>query len=213
MCGRWGAWWLRVFKSIHVPTSNELFADNTAEFAKTIQAYMDAVDANGQRGGWEAGRRALEAARKPGAQLFTTPEWLLITVFMGLPGTKTPKTAAQAREQLQALKQLYTRTGHRYFLLNEALAEVVRQLKAIDDSDNSWTAGVLKKLFEVRKDPSRSLGRHAREAAVLMGFKQKPEYVKFLSADEDGTLSLPRGTSYEEFAAAMLANAYGPYPF
>jgi hypothetical protein len=68
-------------------------------------------------------------------------------------------------------------------------------------------------MFEVRKDSTPPLGWRAREAAVLLFFSNHSEYKKFLSKDENNDWVLPRGTSYDEFASSMLANAYGPYPF
>ena len=204
-------WSVKRFKLAELPSAEAFTADNAAEIAATIQAYMDAVDAEGKRGGWRAGRRALDAARKPGEALFTTSEWLLVTLVMGLSGT--PKTAAATKALLDGLKQQYLDTGRPDYLFEQVVAFVTQQLKEVDQSDNWFSAGILQKMFEVRQDPTPPIGWRARELAVLTAFKQSPEYVKFLSVDDDGSFSLPRGKSYEEFAAAMLANAYGPYPF
>lgn len=206
--GRVLVWAVKLFKLAELPTIAELTTDTTAEVAKTIQAYMDVVDAAGKRAGWHAGQRVLAAARKPGEVLFTAPNWLLVTLVMGLPGA--PASASETKALLDRLKQQYLETGKPDYLFNQAVAEATRQLREIDSGD-AWFAGILQKMFEARKDPS--LGWRARELAVLTAFKQKPEYVKFLTADEDGSLSLPRGDSYEEFAASMLTNAYGVYPF
>lgn len=206
--GRVLVWAVKRFKLAELPTIADLTADNTAAVAQTIQAYMDLGDAAGKRGGWQAGKRALDAARRPGEVLFTTPNWLLVTLVMGLPGA--PATGREVQALLDRLKQQYLETGKPDYLFNQAVAEATRQLREIDSGD-AWFAGILQKMFEARKDPS--LGWRARELAVLTAFKQKPEYVKFLTVDEDGSLSLPRGDSYEEFAASMLTNAYGVYPF
>lgn len=209
--GRLLVWAVRAFKLAELPAAEAFTADNTAEIAATIQAYMDTVGTDGKRGGWRAGKKVLDAARKPGEALFTTPEWLLVTLVMGLPGT--PTTAAETTALLDKLKQQYRDTGRPDYLFEQVVAYVTQQLEAVDQSGHWLSDGILQKLFEVRKDPTPPLGWRARELAVLTAFKQSPEYVKFLSVDDDGSLSLPRGKSYEEFAAAMLANAYGPYPF
>jgi hypothetical protein len=199
---------VKLFKLAELPTITELTTDTTAEVAKTIQAYMDTLDAEGNRSGWRAGKKALDAARKPGEILFTTPNWLLVTLVMGLPGA--PATASEVHALLNRLKQQYLETGKPDYLFNQAVAEATRQLREIDTGD-AWFAGILQKMFEARHDPS--LGWRARELAVLTAFKQRPEYVKFLTVDDDGSLHLPLGKSYEEFAASMLTNAYGVYPF
>jgi hypothetical protein len=199
---------VKLFKLAELPTVAELTADNADEVAQAIQAYMDLGDFEGKRGGWRAGKRALDAARKPGEILFTTPNWLLITLVMGLPGA--PAAASDVQSLIDRLRQQYLETGKPDYLFNHAVAEATRQLREIDSGD-AWFAGILQKMFDARKDPS--LGWRARELAVLTAFKQKPEYVKFLTVSADGSLSLPRGDSYEEFAASMLTNAYGVYPF
>lgn len=209
--GRLLVWAIRLFKLAELPAAEAFTADNTAEIAATIQAYMDASGKDGKRGGWRAGKTVLEAARKPGEALFTTPEWLLVTLVMGLPGT--PNNAADTKAMLDRLKQQYRDTGRPDYLFEKVVEFVTQKLKEVDQSDSWFSAGILQKMFDVRKDPTPPIGWRARELAVLQAFKQSPEYVKFLSVDDDGSLSLPRGKSYEEFAAAMLANAYGPYPF
>lgn len=210
--GRVLLWLLRWYK-VSIPSADVIFNTDVAGIAKQVQAAMDAVDANGKRGGWAAGKAVIDAARKPGAQLFSTPEWLLVTLFMGLSGSLAPRTAADAKQKIAALKQQYTLTGRPDYLFGAVMAEALKQLEAADKTGNRWTAGILKKMFEIRDDSSIAIGRHAREQAVLMVFKQHPEFAKFLTVGADGSLSLPRGKSYEEFAASMLANAYGPYPF
>lgn len=199
---------VQLLKLAKLPTMAELTADNTADVAQVIQAYMNLGDFEGNRGGWRAGKRALDAARKPGEILFTTPDWLLVTLVMGLPGA--PGKVSDAQALLDRLKQQYLETGKPDYLFTQAVAEATRQLREFDAS-NAWFAGILQKMFDARKDPS--LGWRARELAVLTAFKQNPAYVKFLTVAEDGSLSLPRGDSYEEFAASMLTNAYGIYPF
>lgn len=211
--GRVLVWTARLFKVADIPSSDALFADNTAEIAARIQSYMDAVDGAGKRVGWRAGKAILDAARKPGEILFQLPEWLLLTLFMGLPGTKTPQTVSAAKAALDGLKQKYLETGRPDYLFAQAVASAVAQLQAADEAGNWLTAGVLKKLFETRRDPTPPLGWRSREAVVLLVFKNNPAYAKFLTVENDGSLSLPRGTSYEEFAASMLTNAYGVYPF
>lgn len=205
LLGRMSVWAIKLFKLADLPTIADLTTDNTTTISATIRAYMDAA---GKHGGWQAGKRALDAARKPGEALFTTNEWLLVTLIMGLPGA--PATAVETKALLEKLKQQYLDTGRPGYLFEQAVAEATRQLKEIDTSD-SWFAGILQKMFEARLDPS--IGWRARELAVLTAFKQKPEYLKFLTVADDGSLSLPRGDSYEEFAASMLTNAYGIYPF
>jgi hypothetical protein len=211
--GRLLLWALRYFKQAAIPSSDVLLADNTAVIAATIQAAMDATDANGRRQGWRAGKEALDAAREQGKLLFEYPEWLLITVLLGLPGEKTPRTSAAAQAVINSLKQQYRESGRPDYLFSQVVQTATQQLQTTDEAGNWLTAGVLKKMFEARSVSSPPLGWRTREAAVLMVFRQNPTYHKFLSVEKDGSLSLPRGKSYEEFAAAMLANAYGPYPF
>lgn len=193
-----------------VPTSEELAADKSVEVANQIRAAMDAVDANGNRAGWRAGKAVLDSARQPGVILFSVPAPLLVTVFMGLTGTKTPATSAAAAELLDRLKDVYTQTGHPDFLFDQCVRTATEQLKNADEHGHWMSNGILKKMFEARLDPS--LGYRAREAIVLAFFEKNDEYKKFLRQNDDGSFALPNGVSYETFAQNMLANAYGPYP-
>lgn len=199
------------WKFAELPTSDELTADKTEEVARNIQVAMDAIGEDGQRGGWKAGHAVLEAARKPGEALDMLPEGLMITVLMGLPGIKTPQTSFLAMQLLHKLKQQYYETGQPNYLFAQVVEFAEKKLIEADNAGNWLSDGILKSMFAARVDPS--LGHRAREAAVLMFFQQNDEYKKFLRQDADGSFSLPAGKTYEEFAAAMLANAYGPYPF
>lgn len=200
---------VKLFKLAELPPIETLTTDQTEAITARIQAAMDVVDAAGRRAGWRAGKRVLDTAREPGKVLFTTPDWWLVTLVMGLPGA--PATASETTALLNKLRQQYVETGRPDYLFNETVAYVVRQLHAVDKTDQWFSNGILQAMFDARKDPA--LGWRARELAVLTAFKQKPEYVKFLTVGDDGSLSLPRGDSYEEFAASMLTNAYGIYPF
>lgn len=204
---------IRQWKLADIPTSDELVADKTEEVARKIQVAMDAVGDDGQRGGWKAGYAVLQEARAPGEALTLFPEGLMVTVIMGLPGIKTPHSSFLATQLLHALKQQYHETGQPDYLFAKVIEFATKKLRDSDNTGNWLSSGILKKMFEVRKDSSLSLGRHAREVAVLAFFQQNEEYKKFLEVAEDGKLSLPAGDDYESFAAGMLANAYGPYPF
>lgn len=203
---------IKRFNFAALPTADDLTKDNTAEISQKVKAAMDAVGPDGKRGGWIAGKAVIDEARKPGAALADMPEGLMVTLFMGLPGKTTPQTSFLATQLLHSLKQKYYETGHPDYLFSQALSAAEAELRKADDWGGCF-GGVLQAMFNARQDPTPPLGWRARELLVLTGFRQFPEYVKFLSVDADGTLLLPRGKSYEEFAAAMLANAYGPYPF
>lgn len=202
---------IRAWKFAELPTSDELTADKTEDVARNIQIAMDRIGDDGQRGGWKAGHAVLEAARQPGEALNMLPEGLMITVLMGLPGLKTPQTSFLAMQLLHALKQQYYETGQSNYLFAQVVEFAKQKLIEADNSGNWLSDGILKKMFESRRDPA--LGHRAREAVVLTFFQQHEEYKKFLRLEDDGSFSLPAGKDYEEFAAAMLANAYGPYPF
>lgn len=203
---------IKRFNFVALPTADDLTKDNTAEIGQKVKAAMDAVGPDGKRGGWIAGQAVIDAARKPAAALDAVPEGLMVTLFMGLPGHTTPQTSALATSLLRALKQKYYETGQPHYLFSQALAAAEAELRKADDWSGCF-GGVLQAMFNARQDPTPPLGWRARELLVLTGFRQFPEYVKFLTVDANGKLLLPRGKSYEEFAAAMLANAYGPYPF
>jgi hypothetical protein len=206
LLGRVLVWLLVRLKLAAIPASDTLFADNTATIVAAVRTALDA-------GGWRAAQAVIDAARKPGEALFALPEWVATTLLLGLPGSLTPPTPEIARRRLADLKRQYAEAGEPSFLFTHVHAELVRQLQAADTAGNRFSAGILQKMFEVRKDPTPPLGWRARELAVLTAFKQYPEYLKFLGVDKNGSVTLPRGTSYEAFASAMLANAYGPYPF
>lgn len=203
---------IKRFNFAELPTADELTKDNTADVSAKVKEAMDAVDAAGKRGGWVAGKAVIDAARKPGEALTSLPEGLMVTIFMGLPGRTTPQTSFLATQLLHSLKQKYYETGHPSYLFSQAVETAEKELRKADEWGGCM-AGTLQAMFDARKDTGISIGWRARELAVLTAFKQFPEYSKFLSVDDDGDVSLPRGKSYEEFAAAMLANAYGPYPF
>lgn len=194
-----------------LPTADELTKDNTVEVSEKVKKAMDAIGPDGKPGGWLAGKAVIEEARKPGAALNDMPEGLMVTIFMGLPGRTTPQTSFLATQLLHSLKQKYYETGQPDYLFAQAIAIAEKELRKADEW-GGCLGGVLQAMFDARKDPTPPLGWRARELLVLTGFRQFPEYIKFLTVEDDGDLSLPRGKSYEEFAAAMLANAYGPYP-
>lgn len=201
------------FNFAKLPTAEELTADNTAEITEKIRAAMDQVSSDGKRGGWVAGKAVLDAARKPGEALTALPEGLMVTVFMGLPGITTPQTSFLATQLLHSLKQKYYETGHPDYLFVQAVNAAVEQLRAADSWGGPCGAGVLAAIFAARKESPPPLGWRAREAVVLTVFQQTEEYRKFLAVDADKNVTLPLGDSYEEFAASMLTNAYGVYPF
>lgn len=211
--GRLIVWAAARFKLAEIPSSNEITKDNTQEVADKLRAAMDAVGPDGKRGGWRAGKAVLDEARKPGEMLTTLPEDLMITVFMGLSGTTTPQTSFLAKQLLHSLKQKYYETGHADYLFSQAVDAATKELRAADSWGGCIGSGTLKAIFDARRDPKPPLGSRARELVVLTVFQQTEDYKKFLTVDEDGSLSLPRGDSYEEFAASMLTNAYGVYPF
>lgn len=211
--GRLIVWAAGYLKLANIPSSNEITKDSTQEIADKIRAALDGIGQDGKRGGWRAAKAVLDAARKPGEMLVTLPEDLMITVFMGLPGTATPQTASLARQLLNALKQKYYETGRPDYLFSQAVAAAANELRVADSRGGCIGSGALKAIFDARLDPSPPLGSRARELVVLTVFQRTEEYKKFLTVDDDGSVSLPRGDSYEEFAASMLTNAYGVYPF
>lgn len=204
--------WLLKLVGVKLPSSDYLFGNNVVEIGLQIQAAMDAKGPDGRRAGWAGGLAVLDKLRKQAALLFLLPEWLVIAIFMSLPGSLTPKTSSSARQQLQTLRAQHAQLADPKYLFKQVVAEVSRQLARIDTAGSMFTKGVLQKIFELRRDMTPPLGWRAREAIVLAAFRQYPEYAKFLSVTADGSPALPSGTTYEEFAASMLANAYGPYP-
>lgn len=211
--GRLIVWAAGRYKLANIPTSNEITKDNTQEVADKIRAALDGIGQGGKRGGWRAAKAVLDEARKPGEMLTTLPEDLMITVFMGLSGTTTPHTSFLAKQLLHSLKQKYYETGHADYLFSQAVDAVAKELRAADSWGGCIGSGTLQAIFEARLEPSPPLGSRARELVVLTVFQQTEDYKKFLTVDDDGSVSLPRGDSYEEFAASMLTNAYGVYPF
>lgn len=200
------------FFGVKLPSADDLFADNVVSIGLQIQAAMDAINSNGRRAGWQGGLDVLTKLRKQAGLLFILPEWLVIAVVLALPGSRTFQSRAAAQQQLALLRTQYNLLANPKYLFEQAVAEVARRLEQADTVGGLCTNGILKRMLELRKAAGTSFGERAREAAVLAAFRQYPEYVKFLSVLPDGTLTLPAGTTYEELAASMLVNAYGPYP-
>jgi poly-gamma-glutamate capsule biosynthesis protein CapA/YwtB (metallophosphatase superfamily) len=122
-------WCIVRFKLAVVPSSDELFADTTAQTAEAVKRALD-------KGGWKAAQSVIDAARAPGKALFDLQEWVAVLLLMGLPGSQTPQTPEAARRLRQELKRQYDEAGDPNFLFTQVHAEAVRQLKTADETGN-----------------------------------------------------------------------------
>lgn len=209
--GRFLVWLVQKYAGVAIPNSEIFSAKAAAETVRAVQIAMDAENSAGVLGGWRAGQQIIDTKRKAGAALFTLPENLAVTFLMGLPGKFTPVFSQPAQKLFRELKEQYTASGAQDYLYTQAHQAAVQRLIEADKANSYVGAGVLKKMFATRKTGEFELGMHAREKAVLVYFQNTAELRKFLFRDDRGNTHLPRGTSYEEFAASMLSNAYGNY--
>lgn len=210
-----GRWLVNIINSAgyaKIPSSDIFDPAAANQTAHEIRTALDAINADGKRGGWSPALELLTEKRKQAEPLLALPETVSVTILMGMPGKWTPITSFAAQQRISDIKEQYHTAGQPDFLYRTALIEAVRQLKDADTKSGYLGSGCLQKVFELRSNPDNELGEKVREKAVLMYMQQVPEYRKFLGRDKNDYFTLPEGNTYEKFAASMLKNAYGKFP-
>lgn len=183
-----------------VPTAEQLGTAGEAQTKQQIQNAMNQTGENGQRGGWGAGQKIIDARRAQADKLFQMPRAMAITSLMGLRGEGTPTTEAAAGTMLDGLAQRRQAAGQQDFLRTSARNQARETLRAQDKD------GVLQAMLKGRGEKGPGVN-FLREGAVRSQFNT-PENKMFLGPNGE----LPAGTTEDEFIDNMLRHAYGEYP-
>jgi hypothetical protein len=165
-----------------------------------VRDAMNATGENGQRGGWAAGRAAMQPQLDQAKSILSLPPDVAITSLMGM-GAKTPE---EAKSMLEQISSRYQEASNPEYLRNQARAEVMAQLEAADKKN----FGQLSDYFT---DKANGVSQPLREMAIRAALQNNPEYAQFLKRDENGNILLPEGNTMQQFADSMLTNAYGEY--